>query len=81
VIARVALIATLACGCWTGDGAPPPATHATPVARPSRIRGIAPGDHGIVIEGPPGYASKTETVTVELGQAPKVMIELAPASS
>ena len=47
---------------------------------PSRIRGIAPGDHEIVIEGPPGYASKTETVTVELGQAPKVMIELAPAS-
>ena len=43
---------------------------------PARIRGISPGPHALVIDGPPGYANGIETVTVERGQAQKVMIEL-----
>ncbi len=43
---------------------------------PSRIRGIAPGVHAVVIEAPPGFMSQSQNVTVVAGQAPKVKIEL-----
>lgn len=43
---------------------------------PSRIRGIAPGVHAVVIEAPPGFMSQSQNVTVEAGQAQKITIEL-----
>jgi eukaryotic-like serine/threonine-protein kinase len=43
---------------------------------PSRIRGIAPGVHAVVIEAPPGFMSQSQNVTVAVGQAQKVTIEL-----
>jgi eukaryotic-like serine/threonine-protein kinase len=43
---------------------------------PSRIRGIAPGVHAVVIEAPPGFMSQSQNVSVASGQAPKVTIEL-----
>jgi hypothetical protein len=120
---RAALLAALACGCWTGAVPPaaPPPSNVAPVAPPApppvdaavandehtgfdlyvaqpgvttwridgevrtdrlpvRIRGIAPGPHEIEIDAPPGFTNATQTVDVELGKAPKVMIELVPAS-
>jgi hypothetical protein len=43
---------------------------------PSRIRGIAPGAHAVVIEAPPGFMSQSQSVVVQAGQAQKVVIEL-----
>jgi eukaryotic-like serine/threonine-protein kinase len=43
---------------------------------PSRIRGIAPGPHAVVIEAPPGFMSQSQNVVVTAGQAQKVTIEL-----
>ncbi|HEY1815314.1 MAG TPA: hypothetical protein VGG74_23360 [Kofleriaceae bacterium] len=124
---RAALLAALACGCWTGPVAPaaPPPSNVAPVAAPPapppasasvsppddaaitgfdlyvaqsgvttwridgevrtdrlpvRIRGIAPGPHEVEIDAPPGFTNATQAVDVELGKAPKVMIELVPAS-
>jgi len=45
---------------------------------PSRIRGIAPGQHSVAIDAPPGFMSQNTSITVELGQAPKVEIVLQP---
>jgi eukaryotic-like serine/threonine-protein kinase len=43
---------------------------------PSRIRGIAPGVHAVVIEAPPGFMSQSQNVIVAASQASKVTIEL-----
>jgi hypothetical protein len=43
---------------------------------PVRIRGIVPGRHEVEIDAPPGFKNAVQTVDVELGKAPKVMIEL-----
>ncbi len=43
---------------------------------PSRIRGITPGPHAVVIEAPPGFMSQSQNVVVTAGQAQKVVIEL-----
>ncbi|MEZ4359452.1 MAG: protein kinase [Kofleriaceae bacterium] len=43
---------------------------------PSRIRGIAPGVHAVVIDAPPGFMSQSQNVTVTAGKAQKVTIEL-----
>ncbi len=43
---------------------------------PSRIRGIAPGPHAVVIEAPPGFMSQSQNVVVEAGHSQKITIEL-----
>ena len=116
---RAALVAALACGCWTGPAAPaapPVVSNAAPAPAvsppadaapetdehtgfdlyvsqpgvmtwrfdgeprtdrlPVRIRGIVPGPHEVEIDAPPGFKNAVQTVDVELGKAPKVMIEL-----
>jgi serine/threonine protein kinase len=45
---------------------------------PSRIRGIAPGQHSVAIDAPPGFMGQNMQVTVELGKAQKVEIVLQP---
>ena len=45
---------------------------------PSRIRGIAPGQHTVAIDAPPGFMSQNLSISVELGKAPKVEIVLQP---
>lgn len=46
------------------------------VRLPMQVRNIAPGDHVIEVEGPPGFFSKTQTIKVEGGKAPRMTIEL-----
>ncbi|NVB83368.1 MAG: PEGA domain-containing protein [Kofleriaceae bacterium] len=57
---------------WRLDG------EARTTKLPSRVRGIAPGVHTIQIDAPSGFLSQNQTVTVELGHAPKVEIVLQP---
>ncbi|MEO6775696.1 MAG: hypothetical protein ABI467_22230, partial [Kofleriaceae bacterium] len=45
---------------------------------PSRIRGIAPGEHQVSIDAPPGFMSQNEPVSVEAGKPSKVEITLKP---
>jgi eukaryotic-like serine/threonine-protein kinase len=45
---------------------------------PSRIRGIAPGQHTVAIDAPPGFMSANLPITVEAGKAQKVEIVLQP---
>ncbi|MGE0546708.1 MAG: protein kinase [Kofleriaceae bacterium] len=44
---------------------------------PARIR-IAPGEHTVQIDPPPGFMSQSQLVRVEQGKAPKVEIALSP---
>ncbi len=43
---------------------------------PLAIRRIAPGEHTVSIDAPPGFMSESQKVTVVAGQAQKVVIEL-----
>jgi hypothetical protein len=43
---------------------------------PLRVRRLATGAHQIEIDGPPGFMSQSQAVTVEKGKAPKVEITL-----
>jgi hypothetical protein len=43
---------------------------------PSRIRGLAPGKHVVVIEPPDGFHRKEVEVVVELGKSSRVDIKL-----
>ena len=43
---------------------------------PLSIRQLSPGDHEVEIMAPAGYASKTQTIRVEAGKAPKITISL-----
>jgi len=45
---------------------------------PSRIRGITAGPHQVAIDAPPGFMSQNQAVSVELGKAQKVEIQLQP---
>jgi len=45
---------------------------------PSRVRGISPGVHTVAIDAPAGYLSQNQSVTVELGKAPRLDITLQP---
>jgi eukaryotic-like serine/threonine-protein kinase len=45
---------------------------------PSRIRGIAPGQHTVAIDAPPGFMSQNMPINLELGKAPKIEIVLQP---
>ncbi len=45
---------------------------------PSRIRGIAPGQHTVALDAPPGFMSQNLSISVEQGKAPKVEIVLQP---
>ena len=44
---------------------------------PSRIRGIAPGAHTVVIDAPPGFMSQSQQVAVDAGKSSKVEITAA----
>jgi len=45
---------------------------------PTRIRGLTPGTHTIVIDPPAGYRGQTREIVVEVGKAPKIEIVLDP---
>ena len=45
---------------------------------PSRIRGVAPGPHTVVIDPPPGFLSGSQQIVVVQGQAPKLEVKLSP---
>jgi hypothetical protein len=45
---------------------------------PSRIRGIAPGQHTLEITAPPGFQSEKRTIDVQAGKADEVHIDLKP---
>ena len=45
---------------------------------PSRIRGVAPGPHTVVIDPPPGFLSGSQQIMVVQGQAPKLEVKLSP---
>ncbi len=45
---------------------------------PMKVRNIAPGEHELVINGPAGFYSKNETITVAAGKAETVTVTLDP---
>jgi eukaryotic-like serine/threonine-protein kinase len=45
---------------------------------PMKVRNIQPGEHELLINGPPGFFSKNQTITVEAGKADLITIKLDP---
>jgi hypothetical protein len=45
---------------------------------PMKVRNIQPGEHELLINGPPGFFSKNQTLMVEAGKAELITIKLDP---